>query len=550
MIHKRAHATLVGALLAFSACAPARPAPLAPSPAPREAPLVVAGVELRGESVTLAITGALAARRDILGSASYDLPMEANGWVASELDFLVGQRREVVSRWLERGDYYGEFVQGVLRNAGVPTDLYHLAMIESGFLPTARSRAGAVGFWQLMPGTATGLGLRVDSAVDERMDPVRSTRAAARHLRDLRKELGDWSLATAAYNAGSGRIGRGLRAIGATDFWDLAQRGDLAAETKNYVPRLYAVTVIGRDRERFGFRHSQSEPFAFDSIQVEYATPLSELARIIGVSEADLTRLNPHFVHGTTPAGAYWVWVPAEKGVGMQRLWLASDFRKEQGYGKYAVRNGDTLEKLADLSAVRASRIRELNPELDFENLQIGDSLRFPLHAARELSSRPVRKEKKEKKDTETREEPRLAARDDVATHTVESGETLSGIARHYGVSVDALRDANGLDGSAIRGGQALHIPSPAKPDSTRTAPRPDSVRADSSRSKPEKPKGKPEKVAVRSAEKTDHVVRDGESLWTIAQRYGSSVAAIESANHLSGKSIQPGQRLMVPVSE
>src|SRR5690606_28423757 len=113
-------------------------------------------------------------------------------------------------------------------------DLYHLAMIESGFVPTARSRVGAVGLWQFMPATGRAMGLRIDGDVDERMDPVRSTRAAARHLRDLYRSMGSWSLAAAAYNAGPGRINRGLRQYSATDFWQLAERGDLAEETRHY----------------------------------------------------------------------------------------------------------------------------------------------------------------------------------------------------------------------------------------------------------------------------------------------------------------------------
>src|SRR5690606_3686026 len=246
------------------------------------------------------------------------LPVEANSWVEAELDFLVQERRDVIARWLERGSFYEEFIKAELRRQGVPTDLFHLAMIESGFIPTARSRAGAVGFWQFMPATARAMGLRIDASVDERMDPVRSTRAAARHLRDLQRSMGNWALAAAAYNAGPGRINRSLQAHDAKDFWELAERGDLAAETKHYVPRLYAMTVIAHRSAEFGFHTSRSESFAFDSVYVEYATPLTVLADIGGVKLADLQKLNPHLIRGITPAG-YWVWVPSSRGPEIQR---------------------------------------------------------------------------------------------------------------------------------------------------------------------------------------------------------------------------------------
>jgi membrane-bound lytic murein transglycosylase D len=390
-------------------------------------------------------------------------------------------------------------------------------MIESGFVATAKSHAGAAGFWQFMPATARGLGLRVDSLVDERMDPVRSTRAAARHLRSLRRELGDWSLAAAAYNAGSGRITRGMRSYGATDFWDLAERGDLATETKRYVPRLYAATVIGRDRERFGFSRSAASAFAFDSIQVEYAAPLAELAKLGDVTVDQLAQLNPHLVGRTTPPGGYWVWVPAGRGVALQRAWLASDFRKEQGYGTYTVRKGDTLGQLAELADLRSARIRELNPGVDFDRLQIGEKLRLPFRTAQALTDRPARRE--------SEEAPRTAARTGGAMHTVKSGETLSEIARDNGVTVAELQRANDLDGTTIRAGQELRIPAASRTTTASAEP-----------------------ADEKGAEKKEHVVSSGDSLWSIARHYGSTVAAIQSANGLGERPIRPGQKLTIPV--
>lgn len=515
-------------LLLTAACAGARPpAPVTPAPAAPEPDVV-------WEEPAAVEPEVRAPERDILGSTEYDLPVEANSWVEAELDFLVGQRSEVIRRWLERGDFYEPYIKDVLRSHGIPTDLYHLAAIESGFVPTARSHAGAVGMWQFMPVTGRGMGLRVDREVDERMDPVRSTRAAARHLRALHASLGDWALAAAAYNAGSGRITRGMASFGVSNFWDLAQFGDLAEETRRYVPRLYAVTVIGRDRARFGLgAPPPSRHFAYDSVQVEYATPLAELARMGEASEDELGRLNPHLLGGTTPSGGYWVWVPRGQGSALQRAWLASEFRRDRGLATYTVRWGDNLSMLAERSGVRASRIRELNPSIDFDRLQTGARLTLPYEAAQTLSSRPVREEPRVAVAASPTDAPEPAVTEPSRSHRVDAGETLWGIARTYGVSVAVIQEANSLSGATIVTGQTLRIPGAV------------AVLA----GEPEAPSG-PTSSQEASVERVEHVVETGESLWGIARRYGSSVHAIEQANELGDRPIQPGQKLIVPRSE
>lgn len=512
-------------LCGLSACVPNRPT-VAEPPAPVWQP----EPEELGEGPQIVEERVAAPQRDILGDVQYDLPVEANSWVEAELDFLVNERRDVIARWIERGDFYESFVKEELGRQAIPTDLYHLAMIESGFVPTARSRVGAVGMWQFMPATGRAMGLRVDGEVDERMDPVRSTRAAARHLRDLHRSMGNWALAAAAYNAGPGRINRGLRQTSAGNFWELAERGDLAEETKHYVPRLYAMTVIARDRDRFGFGAGGARTFTFDSIHVEYATPLRELARMGDVTFEELSGLNPHLVRGVTPAGGYWVWVPASRGPELQRAYLASDFRKERGYGTYAVRRGDYLGRIAERSGVGARRIRELNPRVEFDPLQIGVKLRLPYAAAEKLTKladTPEAAEPAETKVAAKAETPRESSTSSGSrtkesnasggrTHEVRSGETLWEIARENGVSVESLQKANGLEGATIRPGMELKIPAAAG--------------------------------APAEPELAEHVVKGGETLWGIARKYGSSVEAIQKANELGARPIRPGQKLSIPL--
>ena len=522
----RLNPLLVAAPLLFLAsCATARP-PEASAP-PRSEPVLVDADLLLGEPIR-------PVDRGLLGGLQYDLPIEANSWVEQELTYLITERKELIDRWIDEGDFYKGFIQQVLSEHDLPTDLYHLAMIESGFTPTAKSHAGAAGMWQFMPGTAGDVGLRVDRTVDERLDPIRSTRAAARHLRSLHRIHEDWALAAAAYNAGSGRINRGLAKFGARDFWELARVGDLAEETRQFVPRLYAVTILARDRERFGLRPpARVQGLAFDSIWVDYETPLAALAGLGQATQAELERLNPHLIRTTTPSGGYWVWVPKGTGQPFQRAYLASNIRAEQGLGRYTIRWGDTLGRLAQISGIASSRIRELNPSVDFDRLIAGEEIQLPPAAAKQLASRPVEADEPRPEpaaeplgqlvsvatvaDAPAPERRSVAQDAAVEVHRVESGESLWGIARQYGVSIEQLQAANEIDGSVIVPGQRLTIP-----------------RNDEG--------GAPEKESTAA-----HTVEPGDTLWEIARRYGTSIEAIQGANDLGERPIRPGQVLVVP---
>jgi membrane-bound lytic murein transglycosylase D len=534
-------APLFLALVVLSgACAPSARG-LASAPAP--VPMAPEPEEL-GEGPPIDEAVALSAAERLLGDVPYDLPLEANTWVEAELNFLVGERPAVIGRWLERGDFYEGFIKSILAREGVPTDLYHLAMIESGFVPTARSRAGAVGLWQFMPATGRAEGLRVDAVVDERMDPVRSTYAAARHLRSLHRQFaGDWALAAAAYNAGSGRIRRGMQGFGADNFWDLAVWGDLAAETRHYVPRLYAMTIVGRDRPRFGFGlpDGTRPVFAFDSVQVDLATPLATLAEIGGLREDDLVRLNPHLIQRTTPPGTYWVWVPHGTGAVVQMAFQGSAFRRDGGMDTYAVRRGDSLNRIAQRSGIPASRIRELNPGTNWDRLPIGHRLRLPAPAARTLAARAEDPAPRPVAVAAAPAEPATngatstasarggtTAAASTAEHRVVAGESLWSIARAHGVSVDAIREANRIQGETIVIGRTLRIPASATPASNGSAA---TVAA----------------VAAPQPSSAEHVVRSGETLWSIARSYGATVDSIQAANRIENDVIVPGQKLTIP---
>ena len=233
-------------------------------------------------------------------------PVTLNAQVQFHLDRFTGSSREVVTLWVHRSSRYLAMIREVLRTRGLPEDLAFTAMIESGFKPDAVSRVGAKGMWQFMAGTARRYGLRVDRWVDERLDPEKSTVAAAAYLRDLYTQFGSWALAQAAYNAGEVKVMRAIQKTGSRDFWTLAQSRHLRRETKEFVPQIHAATVIGRDPDRYGFDFDEVDPVAFDTLTVPAATDLRRLATSAGLAPGDVRALNPTLVRGVTPPGGPW----------------------------------------------------------------------------------------------------------------------------------------------------------------------------------------------------------------------------------------------------
>jgi membrane-bound lytic murein transglycosylase D len=233
-------------------------------------------------------------------------PVVVNPQVQYFIDLFTGKRREVVSLWAGRSGRYLGMIRETLRSRGLPEDLAYTAMIESGFKPDAVSRVGAKGMWQFMAGTARRYGLRVDSWVDERYDPEKSTVAAAGYLRDLYTQFGSWSLAQAAYNAGEVKVARAIRKVGSSDFWILAESKYLRRETKDFVPQIHAATVIGRDPDRYGFEFDDAEPIAHDTVRVPPGTDLRRLASSSGLPFETLRALNRVLVRGVTPPGRTW----------------------------------------------------------------------------------------------------------------------------------------------------------------------------------------------------------------------------------------------------
>jgi membrane-bound lytic murein transglycosylase D len=239
-------------------------------------------------------------------------PLTVNPQVQYFLDRFTGARKEVVNLWVGRSGRYLTMIREVLRNRGLPEELAFTAMIESGFNPVAVSRMGAKGLWQFMAATARRYGMRVDLWIDERLDPEKSTVAAASYLRDLYAMFGSWTLAQAAYNAGENKVSAAIRATGSSDFWALARTSHLKPETKDFVPAIQAAMHIGKDPERYGFEFPEPPAHAVETVAVPPATDLRHLSTRSGIELETLRVLNPVLVRAVTPPGTAWhVRVPA-----------------------------------------------------------------------------------------------------------------------------------------------------------------------------------------------------------------------------------------------
>lgn len=231
-----------------------------------------------------------------------DVPVARNKEVKAYLVYFTTERKNVIRKYLSRSTRYLPMIREVFQEYGLPEDLAYLAMIESGFNPHAYSHAHACGMWQFIQGTGRRYGLAINNYVDERRDPVKSTRAAAQYLLDLYKQFGSWYLAAASYNCGEGRVQREIDASSHKNFWELSNNQCLPTETKNYVPQMIAATIIAKNPERFGFKNiAYLPPLQYDIVKVNEATSLRAAAIACNVPPEEMALLNPELRKGVTP---------------------------------------------------------------------------------------------------------------------------------------------------------------------------------------------------------------------------------------------------------
>jgi membrane-bound lytic murein transglycosylase D len=295
--------------------------------------------------------------------------------------FQTGYRRDIVELWLTRSGRYLPMILDVFRQKGLPDELVFTAMIESGFNPLAVSHAGAKGLWQFMAPTARLYGLRVDRWLDERLDPEKSTVAAANYLRDLYNQFGSWDLAQAAYNAGEVRVLQAIQGTGSRDFWRLHRSPLLLEETKNYVPAIHAATLISRQPERYGFTVVPEEPLRYEQVTVPRSSQLVRLAGLSGVTMQDLETLNPELRQKQTPPDStYELKVPLGTADAIQaaaRMDAAPrKIAPAPRQDVHVVQSGDTLWRIARQYGISASQLVKWNSLEKPDRILPGERLR------------------------------------------------------------------------------------------------------------------------------------------------------------------------------
>ncbi len=319
---------------------------------------------------------------------TYNIPVVMDQAVQSHIRFFNTSIRSRFEQWLLRFSRYRPLVENIFAEFNLPSDLVNLSLVESGFNPYAYSRAKATGPWQFMKGTGKLYGLRIDYYVDERRDPIKSTVAAARYLRDLYDLFGAWPLAMAAYNAGEGKVLRALHKAQAESFSDISRTKLIRLETKQYVPRIMAATVIARNPDQYGFSQSPVPPHEFEEVIVTHPVHFRAIANVTGIPYNELRLLNPELRRDATPPddAVYHLKVPVGMSAKVEGLLdriptyrfpplhIQHQAVRADASRWYRVRTGDTLGKVSRRFRVPLKTLKTLN-NLSGPSIKAGELL-------------------------------------------------------------------------------------------------------------------------------------------------------------------------------
>ena len=497
-----------------------------------------APIDTTNEIAPSADAGTKAKAEADLKKTNSDLPLMMTDQVAGYIAYFssANRGRGVFERAYARSGRYHDMMVSTLKQEGVPQDLIYLAQAESGFLPHAMSRVGARGIWQFMAGRGLGYGLHHNMYVDDRQDPEKSTRAAARHLKDLYNQFGDWYLAMAAYNSGPGTVQAAVKRTGYADFWELYNRNVLPRETKNYVPIILAVTIMTKNPSQYGLDSVVMEkPADYDTVTLDYPVDLRLVADCVGTTSDQLQDLNPSLLRLSTPrTGSFQLHIPAGTKEQFETAIAAVPPDKRLWWRYHTVHSGETIMALARTYHTTAKQIKEAN-HLDGPELDQDAKIIIPVAPGQHPS------------DSAT------YARH-ITRYKVHKGDTVESVAENFGVSAQQLRRWNGIRGSSLAGRRviALHLPiSPSIHDAEGAASHSKTKKTETASTKPPATKSAEiERLRTTKAETAvvHHKVKSGETLYSIANLYKTTVAALKRDNR-NVAVLRPGMILTVQIA-
>ncbi len=438
--------------------------------------------------------------KDPIQSLNEKTRKETQKWI----DYFANKDRERFQRFLDRGAKYKSVVQTILQENDLPANLYYLALIESGYVTHAKSHAKAVGVWQFIGGTAKRYGLNYNQWVDDRLDPIKSTIAAAKYLEDLHNVFLSWELAMAAYNCGENRVLRAIMKGKTRDFWKLVEKKLLPPETRNYVPKFLAAAIIGENMEKFKFKQVSNLEEYPSVISVEVPTPtlLEDVASKTAIPLTTLKELNLQLRKGVTPpyGDIYELWIPKEfekqfqtnvshikKASGKQYASTPAEVDTETTI-YHRVNRGETLVKISQQYGISIRELKNIN-NLKNSTVRAGQRLKIG-------------------------EESYTSAKQS-SVHIVAKGDTLSSISQQYNISLSYLKKINHIAKNRIYVGQQLKIKAKSYDKNTQNHSR-------------------------------VHKVQRGETLSSISKKYNITIPHLTRLNNLKNNRINVGQRLII----